>query len=49
MRYMSVFLLSLTIRASNNPDYCALAGPLITITYIFLIIKGGLSVCHEIR
>ena len=46
---VSVGLLTLAIRMSNNPDYCSLAGPLFTITCIFLIITGGLSICHEIR
>ena len=49
MRYISVGLLTLAIRMSNNPDYCSLAGPLFTITCMFLIITGGLSICHEIR
>ena len=49
MRYISVVLLSLVIRTSNNLDYCPLAGPLFTITCIFLIITGGLNIYHEIR
>ena len=46
MRYISVAFFSL---ASNNPDFCPLAGPWITITYISLIITGGLNICHKIR
>ncbi|MCV6630508.1 MAG: hypothetical protein OIF50_11705 [Flavobacteriaceae bacterium] len=49
MRYISVGLFNLAIRTSNNPDYCPLAGPLLTITCMFSIITGGLSVCYEIR
>ena len=49
MRYIAVGLLSLAIRTSNDPDYCPLAGPLFTITCMFSIITGGLTVCHEIR
>ena len=51
MRYIIVGLLSLAIRTSNDPDYCPLAGPLFTITCMFSIsiIRGGLTVCHEIR
>ena len=47
MRYISVTLLNLAIRTSNNPDYCRLVGPLFTITCMFLIIIGGLNICHE--
>ena len=47
MRYISVTLLNLAIRTSNNPDYCPLAGPFFIITCMFLIITGGLSICHE--
>ena len=49
IRYITIGLFSLAIRTSNNPDYCPLAGPLFIITCMFLIITGGLTVCHEIR
>ena len=45
MRYISVVFFSL---APNNPGFYPLAGPLFTITYIFLMITGGLNICHKI-